>query len=67
MEKAGSSKEAPSPKRTIMARRGTGSTGRHISLLANHFKVYVKHPDTMFYQYSVCSFFLLFFSFFIVC
>ncbi|GFS38718.1 argonaute family protein [Actinidia rufa] len=41
------------PKRSIMSRRGFGSTGRHISLLANHFLVSVKHQNEIFYQYSV--------------
>ncbi|KAG5545651.1 hypothetical protein RHGRI_017960 [Rhododendron griersonianum] len=41
------------PKHSIIRRRGFGSAGRRISLLANHFKVSVKYPDEMFYQYSV--------------
>ncbi|KAH7852269.1 hypothetical protein Vadar_022628 [Vaccinium darrowii] len=41
------------PKYSIISRRGSSSTGRHVSLLANHFKVSVKYPDEMFYQYSV--------------
>ena len=43
-----------SPKYSITARRGTGTTGRRIQLLANHFKVTVKAIDAVFYQYSVC-------------
>ncbi|KAF5948492.1 hypothetical protein HYC85_014449 [Camellia sinensis] len=44
-------------KRSITSRHGFGSTGRRISLLTNHFKVSVKHPDKIFYQYtvSICS------------
>nr|XP_004296440.2 PREDICTED: protein argonaute 16-like [Fragaria vesca subsp. vesca] len=42
-----------SPKYFIMTRRGTGTTGRRIQLLANHFKVTVKAPDAVFFQYSV--------------
>lgn len=42
------------PKYSIMSRRGTGTCGRRIPLLANHFKVSVKAPDAVFYQYSVC-------------
>ncbi|KAH7846364.1 hypothetical protein Vadar_013047 [Vaccinium darrowii] len=41
------------PKHSIISRCGSGSAGRHISLLANHFKVSVKYPDEMFYQYTV--------------
>ncbi|KAA8526554.1 hypothetical protein F0562_008243 [Nyssa sinensis] len=41
------------PKRSIISRRGFGSAGRRISLLTNHFKVSVKFPDEIFYQYSV--------------
>ncbi|XP_058220403.1 protein argonaute 16 [Rhododendron vialii] len=41
------------PKHSIIRRRGFGSAGRRISLLANHFKVSVKYPEEMFYQYSV--------------
>ncbi|CAN6574208.1 unnamed protein product [Malus baccata var. baccata] len=40
-------------KYSIMSRRGTGTTGKEINLLANHFKVYVNVPDAVFYQYSV--------------
>lgn len=41
-------------KYSIMSRRGTGTTGKEINLLANHFKVSVNVPDAVFYQYSVC-------------
>lgn len=42
------------PKYSIMTRpRGTGTTGRRILLLANHFKISVNNPDAIFYQYSV--------------
>nr|XP_023881007.1 protein argonaute 16 [Quercus suber] len=40
-------------KYTITSRRGVGTTGRHIQLLSNHFKVHVDNPDAVFYQYSV--------------
>lgn len=43
-----------SPKYSITTRSGTGTNGRRIQLLANHFKVTVKAPDAVFYQYSVC-------------
>ncbi|EXC25516.1 Protein argonaute 16 [Morus notabilis] len=43
----------PSPKYSIMSRRGTGRAGRRIPLVANHFKVSVNVPDAVFYQYSV--------------
>ncbi|KAL6990564.1 hypothetical protein U1Q18_040966, partial [Sarracenia purpurea var. burkii] len=41
------------PMRYIINRHGYGSAGRPISLLTNHFKVSVKYPDEIFYQYSV--------------
>ncbi|XP_019159475.1 PREDICTED: protein argonaute 16 [Ipomoea nil] len=41
------------PKRSIMTRPGFGTSGRRINLLANHFKVSLKCPDEIFYQYSV--------------
>lgn len=41
------------PKRTIMMRAGDGTSGREISLLANHLKVSIKCPDEIFYHYSV--------------
>lgn len=37
------------PKHSITSRRGSGSAGQRISLLANHFKVSVKYLDEMFY------------------
>ncbi|CAK9184081.1 unnamed protein product [Ilex paraguariensis] len=41
------------PKRSIISRRGFGTAGKRITLLTNHFKVAVKSPDEIFYQYSV--------------
>ncbi|KAJ6343346.1 hypothetical protein OIU76_005149 [Salix suchowensis] len=41
------------PKYSMISRRGVGTSGRHISLLTNHFKVSVNVPDAVFYQYSV--------------
>ncbi|XP_057954580.1 protein argonaute 16 isoform X2 [Malania oleifera] len=41
------------PKHAIISRRGFGSDGRRISLLTNYFKVSVKRPDGIFYQYNV--------------
>ncbi|XP_010556972.1 PREDICTED: protein argonaute 6 [Tarenaya hassleriana] len=37
----------------ITTRRGIGSNGNRISLLANHFNVSVKSQDIVFYQYTV--------------
>ncbi|XP_047342707.1 protein argonaute 16-like [Impatiens glandulifera] len=37
----------------IIRRRGVGTSGRRISLLANHFKVSVNRVDEVFYQYHV--------------
>ena len=45
--------QADHPKRCMISRIGFGSSGKHISLLANHFKVSVQNPDEIFYQYSV--------------
>ncbi|KAI3755624.1 hypothetical protein L1987_55428 [Smallanthus sonchifolius] len=45
--------EANNPNRSVISRPGFGSGGRRIPLLANHFKVCVKNPDEIFYQYSV--------------
>lgn len=42
------------PKYSIMTRKGTGRSGQRIPLMANHFKVSLKVPDAVFYQYSVC-------------
>ncbi|XP_059664101.1 protein argonaute 16-like [Cornus florida] len=47
------SEQVEPPKRSIISRRGFGSAGRRISLLTNHFKVSVRRPDEIFYQYSV--------------
>lgn len=41
------------PKYSMISRRGVGTSGRHISLLTNHYKVSVNVPDAVFYQYSV--------------
>ncbi|KAK4784213.1 hypothetical protein SAY86_018581 [Trapa natans] len=41
------------PKYSVIDRNGTGSDGRRISLLANHFKVNINVPDAVFYQYTV--------------
>ncbi|XP_059282299.1 protein argonaute 16-like [Lycium ferocissimum] len=41
------------PKRSIMMRPGYGTSGREITLLANHLKVSIKRPDEIFYLYSV--------------
>ncbi|KAG9154570.1 hypothetical protein Leryth_025484 [Lithospermum erythrorhizon] len=40
-------------KYEIVSRPAFGSSGRHINLLANHFKVSVRNPDQTFYQYTV--------------
>jgi len=45
-------------KYSIISRNGVGTTGKHISLLVNHFKVSVNAPETVFFQYNVCSVFL---------
>lgn len=52
--------------RLPIARRGLGSRGNKIQLLANHFKVNVTKSDGHFFHYSVCSSFafgLLFYEF----
>lgn len=41
------------PKRSIIKRPGYGTSGRHIPLLANHFKISIGNPDEIFYQYNV--------------
>ncbi|KAG8387057.1 hypothetical protein BUALT_Bualt03G0213700 [Buddleja alternifolia] len=41
------------PKRSIITRPGFGTSGRRISLLANHFKVSIRNPNEVFYQYNV--------------
>ncbi|KAG8489214.1 hypothetical protein CXB51_017213 [Gossypium anomalum] len=41
------------PKYSIVTRSEVGTSGRKISLLANHFKVSVNAPDAVFYQYTV--------------
>lgn len=46
------------PKYSIVTRKGTGRSGRRIPLLANHFRVSLKVPDAVFYQYSVCFHYL---------
>lgn len=42
------------PKYSVINRRGTGTVGRRMPLLANHFKVNINVPDVVFYQYTVC-------------
>ncbi|GAB4859397.1 hypothetical protein Ancab_010860 [Ancistrocladus abbreviatus] len=37
----------------LISRPGVGKGGNHISLLVNHFRVSVRSPDEIFYQYSV--------------
>ncbi|KAM7498359.1 hypothetical protein LguiA_022773 [Lonicera macranthoides] len=44
---------ADPPKRSIISRPGVGSAGRRINLLVNHFKVSIRNPNEIFYQYSV--------------
>ncbi|KAL1812927.1 hypothetical protein ACET3Z_022992 [Daucus carota] len=41
------------PKLVMISRPDFGKSGRRIQLEANHFKVSVKSPDEIFYQYSV--------------
>ncbi|XP_057792714.1 protein argonaute 16 isoform X1 [Salvia miltiorrhiza] len=41
------------PERSIMIRPGFGTSGKRVPLLANHFKVSIKNPNQIFYQYSV--------------
>lgn len=41
------------PNHSVISRCGFGVAGQHISLLTNHFKVSIEHPDEIFYQYSV--------------
>ncbi|XP_073118508.1 protein argonaute 16 isoform X2 [Henckelia pumila] len=45
--------QAALPKRSVIDRTGFGTSGRPISLLANHFKVSLRCPNEIFYQYSV--------------
>ena len=45
-------------KYSVISRKGVGTTGKRIPLLANHFKVDITVPDAIFYQYSVCQVFL---------
>lgn len=45
-------------KYSIMSRNGVGTAGKQISLLVNLFEVSVNAPETLFFQYSVCSVFL---------
>lgn len=42
------------PSRFPIARRGLGTKGMKIPLLANHFKVNVTNNDGHFFHYSVC-------------
>lgn len=41
-------------KYSIICRNGVGTMGKRTPLLVNLFKVDVKAPDTVFFQYSVC-------------
>ncbi|KAL3509941.1 hypothetical protein ACH5RR_029342 [Cinchona calisaya] len=45
--------KADKPERAIIGRPGFGTSGRRISLMTNYFQVSLKHPDEIFYQYSV--------------
>lgn len=54
--------EVELPERSIMKRPGFGTSGRRVSLLANHFKVSIRNPNEFFYQYSVKYKSLVFFS-----
>ena len=47
--------EAAPIKFPIISRPGVGTTGKHIPLLTNLFKVATNAPDAIFYQYSVCQ------------
>lgn len=42
-------------KRGMITRPGFGRSGSRIQLESNHFKVSVKSPHEIFYQYSVSS------------
>ena len=41
-------------KRLPLARRGIGTKGQRVQLLANHFRVGVSKTEGYFYHYSVC-------------
>ncbi|OWM75410.1 hypothetical protein CDL15_Pgr021574 [Punica granatum] len=41
------------PKFSIINRSGTGTSGKRVALLANHFKANINVPDAVFYQYNV--------------
>ena len=52
------------PRYSISHRRGVGTSGQQISLLANHFKVSVNATDAVFYQYTVGLFCVFIFFFY---
>ncbi|XP_065875578.1 protein argonaute 16 [Euphorbia lathyris] len=41
------------PNHSLISRNGFGTSGHHIPLLSNHFKVSVNVPDAVFYHYNV--------------
>lgn len=41
------------PQRSPITRPGFGTEGKHIRLLANHYKVSIRNSGENFYQYSV--------------
>ncbi|WCJ37485.1 Argonaute family protein [Euphorbia peplus] len=41
------------PERSVITRKGVGTSGNHIPLLSNHFKVSISVPDAVFYHYNV--------------
>ncbi|XP_057740880.1 protein argonaute 16 [Arachis stenosperma] len=45
--------QVPPTELSIIRKKGFGTTGKRIQLLANHFKVDVTDPDAIFFQYSV--------------
>lgn len=48
------SKQTCPIKYSVVRRRGFGTMGKHIPVIANHFQVSVGTPDAVFFQYSVC-------------
>lgn len=63
-EAAGKSPSLPPPpptvpsKYSIASRCGVGTSGRQISLLANHYEVSVNATNAVFYQYTVGFFYV---------
>ncbi|MED6120044.1 Protein argonaute 16 [Stylosanthes scabra] len=45
--------QEPPTELSIISKKGFGTTGKRIQLLANHFKVDATDPDAIFFQYSV--------------